>query len=165
MSGRRSGFRTRFGETAAAVGVVAALASGLTGALVASPAAALPAPKGTSCKGFTSNTASGTTATLVKCSDHKDTGGGGTATTTQGTPNVITWNNGQTTTLGTASNASLGQGVCPAGQIEFHQTEPVTASTTPSITVGMTLDVFYCFGGSVGSETIAPGTVLTISSP
>jgi hypothetical protein len=159
MAGRRSGFRTRLAVIAAAAGVVAALASGLTGALVASPAAAAP-PTGTSCKVFSSNTAPGATATLGKCSDHKDTGGGGTATTSAGAPVVITWNNGQTTTLDVASTTVITGNVCPV--TEFEETAPVMVSTTPSITAVMTLRVFFCFG-SGGAETIVPGTTLTIS--
>jgi hypothetical protein len=154
MGGRRSGFKTRVAVIAAVVGV----AAGLTGALVAAPAAA--APTGASCKAFASNQTGGSIATLGRCSDHKDTGGGGTATTGQGSPEVITWNNGQTTTLSPVSDFVVSPNACPAGQ-EAHEVDSVVASTTPSITVGMMLSLFLC--NDAGSITIVPKTALTIS--
>jgi len=66
---------------------------------------------------FNSST-SGSTATLAKCSDHKDTGGGDTATTSTETPDVITWNNGHTRSV-IGTNTFITPGVYPAGQTEF----------------------------------------------
>ena len=160
MGSRRSAFSTRFTVIAAAVGVTAALASGLTGVLVAGPAAAAPTG-GTSCRAVSLDFSFSGGGPLAHCSDHKDTGGGGTvAINGAGDVWTITWNNGQTTTLSPVSDFVVSPNACPAGQ-EAHEVDSVVASTTPSITVGMMLSLFLC--NDAGSITIVPKTALTIS--
>jgi len=162
MGSRRSGHRTRFAVIAAAAGVTAALASGLTGALVAGPAAAAPTTTGTSCRAVSMNFGS-FSGSLAHCSDHKDTGGGG-AVSTNGFGDVwtITWSNGQETQLFEVSPTPVSPNVCPTGDTEENYSGTVDDSSTPSITVGMTLNANLCVPPS-GPAALPNKQVLTIS--
>jgi hypothetical protein len=162
MGSRRSAFSTRFTVIAAAVGVTAALASGLTGVLVAGPAAAAPTG-GTSCRAVSLDFSFSGGGPLAHCSDHKDTGGGGTvAINGAGDVWTITWNNGQTTTLVNISHTPVSSSVCPTGQTEEHDSGTVNGTSTTSITDGMTLNANLCV--TTSALAALPGKqVLTIS--
>jgi hypothetical protein len=139
-----------------AVLIGAATAGGLTLTMAGSASASGPQIKCSTVKGNLSSTVK-----LSHCNGN--TGGASMALMPDNYlsgPGVITWVNGEATTVSLTSISNGAQGTCPAGTTEYNVAGTVTADTTGSAPVGGKLKASVCLH-STGAITIRPGTVVS----